>query len=63
MADLPWAGEFLEEVMNHVQKGFYNWCKIVKPVAGTKEDHVKSWKKSFLNQIGRYIFIYKFSHR
>lgn len=53
MADMPWAPVFLEEIEAHVRKGYYNWCKrkIVKPVAGTEEDRVKSWKKSFLNQI------------
>lgn len=57
MADMPWAPVFLEEIEAHVRKGYYNWCKIVKPVAGTEEDHVESWKKSFLNQIGKYLLM------
>lgn len=59
---MPWAVEFLEEILARVRKGFYNWCKIVKPVAGTEEDRVKFWKQSYLNQIGKYLFD-EFSHR
>ncbi|CAG9763810.1 unnamed protein product [Ceutorhynchus assimilis] len=48
---MPWAQNLWEKVEQHTKKGFLNWCKIVKKVAGNKGEDVVMWNKDYLRSV------------
>ncbi|XP_066156352.1 protein regulator of cytokinesis 1-like isoform X1 [Euwallacea fornicatus] len=51
ISDMPWAQDLFKMIKANFKKGFLYWCKTVKDIAGTEENHVSSWKNTYLHTI------------